>query len=227
MTFGRLKGATASIIGSLNVTDDAVLLGEFANQAVRDVLLKTGVKVSVGTVALTANTSDYTLDDEVLLIKHAYLDATSDRMLERISATDLLEARTRGTSASSDAPWQYALEGADLFRVYPTPSSAGTINFTYVPKPTEMSSDAHDPATATYGGIPVEHHLALELYMLWRAADATDDASSGQGKRYQELYDSEIRKVRKYVNMKGGTRLPRATVGRRRYVPSDPSVDLR
>jgi hypothetical protein len=222
-TFLRLKTKTCNVIGSLNLTDDATALGEWANEAVRDVLLKTGVKVSVGTVSLVAGTSDYTLDDEVLLMKSATLGST---VMTRLGPTELLDRRVRSTSASTGAPWYYALEGTDLFRVHPTPAAAGTITITFVPKPTEMSADGNDPATATYGGIPVEHHLALELYMLWRAADQDDDASSAQGKRYQELYDSEIRKIRKYVNMKGGRSMPRARLGRRfGYVSADNSAD--
>lgn len=225
-TFGRLKAKTCNTIGSLNTTDDATALGEWANEAVRDVLLKTGVKVAPGTVALTPSTNDYTLDDEVLTIKHLYVTGATSLMTQ-VASGALLEMRIRDATTSSDGPWCYALEGNILFRVYPTPSTAGTINFTYVPKPTEMSDDAHDPSNATYGGIPVEHHLALEMYMLWRAADMDDDSSSGQGERYRELYDAEVKKVRKYVNGKGNVRLPRATVGRRRYVSQDPSADWR
>jgi hypothetical protein len=203
------------------VTADATVLGEWANDAVRDLLLQTGVKVATGTVTLTANTSDYTLDAAVMLIKHAYLDGTTDHMLTQLAPADLLEMRVRGSAtSSSDGPWYYALDGADLFRVYPTPTSAGTINLTYVPKPTEMSADAHDPSNATYGGIPTEFHPALLAYMYWKAASADDDQSSGQGERYRESYEAEVRKVRKYVNGKGNVRLPRASVGSRRYVPT-------
>jgi hypothetical protein len=225
-TFARLKARTVAEIGGFDVTADATLLGEFANEAVRDVLLQTGAKVSTGTVTLTANTNDYTLDSAVLLIKNAYLDGSTDHGLTQVGSAELLEMRVRGSSvSSSDGPWYYALEGSDLFRVYPTPSSAGVINITYVPKPTEMSSDAHDPASATYGGIPTEFHPALLAYMYWKAASADDDQSSGQGERYKADYEAEIKKIRKYLNTKGNVRLPRAAVGRRRYVPRDPSAD--
>lgn len=221
-----MKALTVLEIGGMNVTDNATELGEWANFAVRDLLLQTGVKVGTGTVTLTADVNDYTLDAAVLGIKHAYVDGTTDHMLTQVGSGELLEMRVRGSSVSStDGPWYYALEGNDLFRVYPTPSSAGTINITYIPKPTEMSSDSHDPSNATYGGIPTEFHPALLAYMYWRAASADDDSSSGQGERYREQYEREVAKVRKYVNRKGGVRLPRARVGRRRRVPSDNSAD--
>lgn len=148
-------------------------------------------------------------------------------MLEQISGAELLAMRVAGNASSSTAPWYYALEGSDLFRVHPTPSTAGTINITYVPKPTEMSADAHDPSNATYGGIPTEFHPALLAYMYWKAASADDDTSSSQGERYREQYEAEVRKVRKYVNRKGNVKLPRATLGRRRHPPADPSIPVR
>lgn len=225
-TFARLKARCVSEIGGLDVTNDATFLGELANEAVRDVLLQTGVKVKTGTVTLTAGTADYTIDDEILLIKNIYYDGTVDRRLVQLSPEQLLEKRIYGSS-SGDTVTFYALEGNDLLRLYPTPSSAGTIQFTFVGKPTEMSSDAHDPSSATYGGIPTEFHPALLAYMYWKAASADDDSSSGQGERYREQYEREIKKVRRYVNGKGNVRLPRARVGVKQYVPGHPSVDWR
>lgn len=214
-------------IGSINVTDQATELGEFANEAVRDVLLRTGVKVATGTITLTANQGDYTLDDEVLAIKHAYLDgATSDYLLTQISTAELIERRVYATTGSSDGPWYYALEGTDLFRVSPTPSAAATINITYVPKPTEMSSDAHDPSAVLYGGIPVEFHPVLIDFMCWKAASYDDDASSGQGERYRGYYEEGLKRIRRYVNGKGGVKLPPARVGRRRRLRDVPSRDI-
>lgn len=229
-TFARLKARTVEEIGGYNVTTDATLLGELANEAVRDLLLQTGVKVVLRTVALTADEDDYTLDDEVLLIKSAWIDGS--RPLEPVSPSDIDWLRS-ADSPSSDTVTRYALAGNDLFMVYPAPSSAATVNLRVVLKPTEMSSDAHDPKDATYGGIPTEFHPALLAYMYWKAASADDDQSSGQGERYRIAYEGqdgrggELAKVRKYVNGKANVRLPRATVGRRRSVPHDPSADWR
>lgn len=226
-TFARLKAKTANIIGSLDVTTDATVLGEWANEAVRDVLVKTSVKVATSTVSLIADTNDYTLDAAVLRIKHLYLDGTTDTALVQVRGGELLNMRMGSNVSSSTAPYYYALEGTDLLRVYPTPSSAGVLNFTYIPKPTEMSSDSHDPSNVTYGGIPVEHHLALEMYMLWRAADFDDDASSAQGERYREQYDRELKKIRAALNMKGGVRPPRSRFGpARRPRTADNSADI-
>lgn len=222
MNFGRLKARVVTELGGYNVTDDATFLGEIANEAVRDVLLQTGVKVVVRTVALTAGSSDYTLDDEVLLVKAAYLDG--ERPLQQVTPDEMDWLRSTNPATDTDI-LRYALDGNDLFMVYPEPSAATTVYLRVVLKPTEMSSDAHDPKDATYGGVPTEFHPAVLAYMLWKAGSGDDDQSSGQGERYREDYEREIKKVRRYVNMKGNVKLPRATVGRRRLVPRDNSAD--
>lgn len=226
-TFARLKARTVAEIGGYDVTNDATILGEWANDAVRDVLLRTGVYVQESTATLTANTDDETLDDEILLIKSLYVDgSSSDYLAMQVSPSELIEMRVRGAS-STDGFLFYALQGSNLLRVYPTPTTNLTLNFTFVGKPTEMSLDAHDPSNATYGGIPVEFHPALLAYMFWKAASADDDSSSGQGERYRDDYERELRKVRKYVNMKGNSRLPKVPTGRRHRIPRDPSADWR
>lgn len=231
-TFGALKSKIVRRIGG-NTTDNDTELGEFLNEAVREILLRTQIKVTTATVSLTANTWEYTLDSSVLLIKRVVWDgSTDDRKLRRVSPDELVEMQTRGTSPS-DSFLYYALDGGDLFMVYPTPSASATLKLYVVQRPTEMSSASHDPSNATYGGIPVEFHPAIEEYGLWKFADQDDDSSSGQGERYRLGFEGAdgnggwIGKIRKYRTMKGGTTLPRAKVGRRRYVPSDNSADFR
>jgi hypothetical protein len=225
MNFGRLKARTVSEIGTYDVTADATILGELANEAVRDFLLETGVKVVTATASLTANTWEYTLDATVLAIKGAYIDGTSDYATEQVSPETIRQMQISNPSTQTGTSLYYALEGSDLLMVFPTPSAAATLKLYVVQTPTEMSSDGHDPSTATYGGIPVEHHPALLQYMFWQLASSDDDSSSGQGERYREGYERLVKRARKVTNMKGNVRLPRATVGRRRYVPSDPSRD--
>lgn len=97
----------------------------------------------------------------------------------------------------------------------------------FVPRPQEMTDDAHDPSDPTYGGIPDEfHYTALLNYVLWNGADYGDDITSQSGERYRMLYEGEdgrggnLRDIHKMINR-------RATPGGRRgrltdsYVAAD------
>ena len=204
---------------------DETLLDSWANEAVLDVLLKTGVYRSSATMTLTANTKDYTLPSEILAVDELYITGSNgDRPLTRASTQDLLYMR-RATSTSGDVMF-YAVNGANLLMVYPTPTAADTLTVYYTPRPTAMSSGAHDPSSTTYGGIPAEHHKAIEYYCLWQGGDYLDDQSSSQGQRYLDLYEKELAKIRRAVRRKGGKRLGRATVGRRPVFVTHPSQDV-
>lgn len=220
-TLAVLEQIVVDEIGSLNRTDDSAKLKRWANDAVRDVLLRTKVKVVSRTVALTVGSVDYTLDDEVLLIRAAYV--SGEAPMERVSPDEMDWLRAASPSTSSPVR-RYALDGNDLFMVYPSPASATTVNMRVVFKPTEMSADTHDPSNATYGGIPVEFHPVLADYMFWKAASHDDDGSSAQGTRYKEQYEEGLGRIRKVVSLKGG-RLPRARVGKRRLTRDVPSRD--
>ena len=227
MNLGRLLARTAAEIGTYDVTADATLLKEIANEAVRDFLLETGVKVVTATATLTANVWEYTLDASILTIKGAYVDGANDQRTEQVSPETLRQMQMASASTATGTYLYYALEGNDLLMVYPTPSTSATLKLYVVQKPTEMSSDSHDPSSATYGGIPTEHHPALLAYMYWKIGSADDDSSSAQGERYREEYERLVRRCRRATNTKGNVRLPRAVVGSgRRLLRHDPSQDI-
>ena len=225
-TLAQLEQATVDVVKSLNRTTHSTALKRWANQAVRRILLDTGVKVTESTVSLTAGTYKYTLDASAMRIKAAIYEGDPDKVLEQVSPEEIDRLQARGAD-SSESIWYYALEGTDFFMLYPTPSDSGTITLRVVAKPTEMSSDAHDPSNATYGGIPVEHHDAIEFFMCWRACQYDRTEAFGFGQTFKDLYEAELRRIRRAVNTKGGTTLPRGRVGRSRYLPSDPSADFR
>jgi hypothetical protein len=120
----------------------------------------------------------------------------------------------------------YALNGADLLMLFPTPVSADVLTVYYVPLPTEMSASGNDPTSATYGGIPVEYHPALEEYAKWKMADYDDDSSSSMGAAYQAEYLRLVRDARKHLRQLGGRTLGRAVVGRSPMRRSSPSQDI-
>jgi hypothetical protein len=192
---------------------DEVLLDSWINEGVTDFLLQTQCKVISATMTMIVGTSDYTLDTAILVIKDVYITSGSDLTgLEQWSPYELLARRRANTTQSSPAT-AYAVMGGNLFLVYPTPSAADVITLYYVPRPVTLSAGGDTPSE-----IPVEFHKAVEYYALAQAADYDDDASSAQGLRYRDLYLSEVGKARKYLNVKGNARLPRAVVGRRRLV---------
>lgn len=220
-TLAQLRSRVSAKLG-LDATAagaDETLVDGWLNEGVVDVLLQTGCKVTTGTVNLTAGTSDYTLDATVLLIKDAYTTSSGETYrLRQVSAPELIDMRV--TDATSDSPsLYYALYGADLFMVYPTPAAADTVTLYHVPKPTVMSTGTHDPSNATYGGVPTEFHKAIEYYALAQGADYQNDETSAQGERYRSMYENELKRVRKLVNVKANVRVPVATVGRSRRVP--------
>jgi hypothetical protein len=112
--------------------------------------------------------------------------------------------------------------------VWPTPASSSSLTIYYVPEPTEMSSSTHDPSISTYGGIPTEHHKAIELYMLSECGDYDDDQTSAQGARYAQLYETEVLKIKRAQKFKGGRRLPPARPGSRSRarIAHSPSQDI-
>lgn len=228
-TLGTLKTGTVDKIGSIDATTDETKLERWANEAVLDFLLRTHCYVTTGTASLSADVSDYTLDTDILLMKHAYLSVGSDNhRVQQVSPAELMEMRITGGSVSvSDSPTYYAIEGANLLRVYPTPSGSVTLNFTYVPRPTAMSDDSHDPSNATYGGIPAEFHKALEFWMCAQAGDYDDDQGSGHGARYLADYMEYVRLCRRSLAVKGNVSPPRFRVGRLPLRPHSPSQDVR
>lgn len=180
-----------------------------------DILLRTRTRAAIATSTLTAGRGDYELPTaDLLQIRHVEVLATGDtqpRGLKRLDPEDLLALRRTNQDNTSPSR-RYAVDGGNLLRLYPIPSSADTMTITFVPRPTAMSAGTHDPSVSTYGGIPTEFHKAIEYYCLWQGADMDDDSSSAQGERYRVLYEGEngnggeLAKIRRAVMGKVGRR---------------------
>lgn len=210
-TLTTLQTNVATELG-LNTTDDGSTITKHLNDAVIDVLLRTRCYVTTATMSETSGTGDYTLDTGLLVANKAYVTASgTDFPMEPMGIDELIDLRLNATSASPAR--FYAVQGT-LVSVYPTPSAADTVTIFYVPRPTAMSSGANDPSTATYGGIPAEFHVGLELYAQWKMGSQSDDASSGQGARYKQDYEEFLRRMKRQLTHKLGAKLPRARVGR-------------
>ncbi|MCR4340858.1 MAG: hypothetical protein NUW01_13340 [Gemmatimonadaceae bacterium] len=226
-TLTELEVEVASEIGSINATDDQTAIRRELNRGVRRILRQPPyVYLTSQTVTPGAN-ADYTIATSILLITDLYVTAGSvDYPLEKTSLADII--RLRQASASSAGPARYyAQVGSNKLAFYPTPAAADTMTVYYVPVPTAMSTSSHDPSDATYGGIPVDYHDLIARYAMARLASFDDDASSAQGSRYWEEFNSGLAQMRRELNRHGGRRLPRARLSNRRIFPSDPSIVIR
>lgn len=227
-TLTQLHTNAANILGlsSASAGDDQTLVTFYANEAVRQVLIETKCYVTSQTVTPGAN-EDYTLASSVLeIIDWTTTSGTSSYPLERVSPAEILRLR-RATAATNSPARFYALAGHNTIMFWPTPASSDTFKMYYVPLPTEMTTGANDFSTATYGGVPVSLYPCVENYVLWKCADADDDASSQMGERYRALFRESIAEARSHRLKRGGARMAPARINSRKrlLVQGNPSAD--
>ena len=221
----ELQTSVVREIGSINATDDATEINKYLNRGVRYVLRQTKCYVDDSTVTPGAN-EDYNTTTSYIDILEAYFTAGGVQYpLERVTVHELLRMRRSGVSAGAPARY-YALAGNNKMMFWPTPGASDSLYLLAVPAPTAMSGASDDPATATYGGIPVDYHQLIVWFACWHLARFDDDASSEYGQRYKDMLDEGIRQARRELNARVGHRQPRYHAGRRRILPADPSTDL-
>src|SRR3954471_849154 len=114
-------------------------------------LRRTHCYIKTDTLNLVANQGDYdllTLKPSWLAIDDIYLTSSgSNFRIRRMATTDLINLRLFQTSTS---PVQmYALGGANMLMVYPTPAQTDTLTVYYVAKPTALANANDDPSSAT------------------------------------------------------------------------------
>ena len=227
MNLTTFRSRVSAAIG-LDNTDGGAEQGyidSWVNEAVEQFLARTGIHAAVSTSALTPGDGDYELDSSILEIKDIYItDAGGNNIpLEPMQEHEILERRRY--ASAGDHPYYYAVQGANLLMLWPTPSSALTLTYYYVPKPSALLvSGSDDPSTASLGGIPTQFHPALEAYAKWRGSDYDDDATAQEGLVYQQEWEKELAQARITMNrMKGWAP---ARIGRRKRFPVKPGVDF-
>lgn len=212
VTLAQFRTAVASKIGLDNSTSgDQTLIDGWINEGVTDVLMRTECRIRPGTLTLAAGTADYTLDTSILKIYDAYVTVSGIAYWLEVATVDDILAMRRTTTANVSPAQFYAVGGSDLFMIYPTPATADTVNIYYVPRPATLSVSSDTPSE-----IPSEFQKAVEFYALREAADMSDDQSSQGGATYQVIYEQWLKRINKWVWMKGNHRLPRASVRRNR-----------
>lgn len=195
---------------------EQLLLVDWANQGVVDILQETRCHLDVGNQTLTAGTSDYYQDASILAVDDRTIEANTFP-IQLVSISDIFEAR-RG-SASSDYVMKLAFEG-DLMMVWPTPTNDVVLHYVYVPDPMPMDTDSDNPASATFGGIPRWAHPAILSYMLWRGARYDERRAPHTPKEYHDFYQLELQKIRKRLKRIAG----RGTLGMSPGYPDRPSA---
>lgn len=207
-TVGRKTGMDYSNAGT-----DRDLIDSWCNEGVREILIRTGCYAVTTEITTTADEWQYDLSYSVMQIKHIWRDGETSPM-SRVTPDEIIELRRANSSDSDSTTLRWALLGANMLLLWPTPTSAYDINLLYVPRPTEMGANEHDPSAGTYGGIPVEYHKAIELWALSNASDHEHEGRTQSGQKYLLEFEAYIARIQAGVNRKGGA-LPRAKVGRR------------
>jgi hypothetical protein len=197
-----------------SVAGDQPFMDAKINAGVADVLVRSRVKVAVGTMAVTANVADFTLPTNILAIEDCYLTSGgSQYSLARVSPIEILDMRRNSVAGSPST--RYAVNGSQLLMLYPTPTDpADVITVYYVPRPAVLTLGTDTPSD-----IPSEFHDAVEYFALAQAADLSDDAGSQDGARYTASYENRLRMLKRAALQKGGRRLSPAVVGHRRRRP--------
>lgn len=188
---------------------EQVLMDGWINEGVIETLLALKCYVIPANMATTAGSADYQLDAGILDIQNIFVtDVSSQQWSMQPVAPDEILYMRRASTASSAPPRFFALNGANLLMLYPTPNEVDTLTIYYVPRPTPLAAASDDPSTAALGGIPVEFHKLIEWWALSEAGDFSDSATKQMGAFYLQKFAAKVKDYRRRQLMKGG-KLPR------------------
>jgi hypothetical protein len=231
MTLGEIRARVCRSIGmSASSTEDIALIDGWVNDGITQFLKDTKINVVTAAMATTEGVSDYTLDEDILSftdVWYAPADGSQGVLLEPLDSRELL--RMQMYEGSADVyPRYYAMQGAHLLLLYPTPSSSSDmVHILYTPRPGLISQADQQPSDETKGAIPQEFHVVIEAYVKWKAAQAEEHRPSEFGLTFQAEYERGISMVRSSMNRKKGVFQAPAKVGRRPLFPMTPGTDLR
>lgn len=228
MTRGELVFECSRSLGldDTAASDELKLMQRWVNRGIVDVLLKTHAYTDIGSMALQAGVTDYRIDASILTTDNITIPDTSGEPYElEVVSMDALLPFLNPAIASTTTPVKASIDGT-LLRVAPAPSSAITLTYVYVPKPTEITadattgSDAIDPSTSTYGGVPTEFHDAILMYMMWQGAQYDQQGGGfyrghafAPGSAFYNVYKARCDEIRHQLRRKRGRGLSKGVVG--------------
>lgn len=205
------------------------LIDGWVNEGVVQFLVETKAHLRTASLALTADKGDYELDTDILSFKDLWLDSgtsTLDRTLEQVDTEEIIRLRLAlGANNTGIGVCKYAIQGGNIFMLYPNAGAGDVLHMLYVPRPAAMSATADTPSATANGGIPEEFHHVIEAYAKWKAADYADDKSSQYGMTYMQEWQSLTSWAKDKLFKKAGMRTSKARVGRGRYTPLKVGVD--
>lgn len=233
MNLNDFRTRAARVSGmSTSDSGDLALLDSWANEGVVQFLKDTKIHKRTASLAVTAGTSDYELDTDILSFVDVWMEPANSsdlsRLLERRDGADIRQMRLYD-DATDVSVMYYGLDGANFLLLYPAPlSSSDTLHISYVPRPSSSLSVTSDsPSSTAYGGIPSEFHPLVEAYVKWKACEAEEHRPSENGLQFQSEWERGIAKVKADMNRKSGVMAAPAQWGRRpKRIPSSPGIDL-
>lgn len=213
---------------SPSIGDDRDLIDQWINQTVLDFSRRAKINLQMATIALTVDVGDYELSQDILAFDDVWIDPASGNptwLLQAVDSSEIQRMR-RLEGAVSHGVMYYALEGENLFMIYPNAeSSSDELNMMYVPKPAAFTDQDESPADATLGRIPDEYHYTLLDGVKAEAADFRGDFKGAE--HYRLRYDTGVERAKTNATRKGGMVIGSVRIGRpSRQFPLSPGVDL-
>lgn len=201
---------------------------EHINEAYKYVYAVTRPTLASSIEVIVANQQDYSISVDFGLttlttirdVVYTSISGSQPWTLEETSPSTIRDLRQNFINSTYIN--LYAVDGLDLFMVYPMTQNVGdTITIYYVPRPADLVNDADVPV-----GIPPEFHELIELYAIQSAMRQTSPEYSLQ---YTQLFEHKLDEYRKWKNRRNSAQGRRATVGRRNRPlrPHDNSTDWR
>lgn len=211
-TLGTFRTAVAAKLGLQNdPAGDQPIIDIWVNEGVSEILTRSRINVVPGTMALTSGSFDYTLPTQILALDEMYVTpvgSTQPYLMYRKSPAEIVQLRVGATGGTPPTRF-YALSGTTLLMVYPTPTVADVLTLYYVPRPATLTAPGDTPSD-----IPLEWHKAVEYYACWQAGQLTDSSTTQEGNLYRQLYEDELKAMKRAAIHRGGRKLSRAVVGK-------------
>lgn len=178
--------------------DESALLDQLANEAVIDVLARTRINVRTADVLIEpVGATEFDIDPSIMRILS----------IDRPAGTPLEEQNHSALDS-----FGYAFLGFSRIRLGLAAGDNEMLTIEYVPAPTPMTLDSHDPSDAAYGRIPAQFHRALVDYMCWHGSDKMGDQGSARGEKYRAIYEgqnglagpgSDLGRIKQETNRRG------------------------
>lgn len=209
----------------LDSTADSQKVQDWINSAYTDAVVTTEALQTSSTMALTANTSSYTLPSAVIRIEFMQCSVASTTYPVMIETTlqRLLNLRVQSTpSAVGAPPYYYTLVGENQLEIYPPAAGTETVTIFYSYLPTPLVNAGDVPS------LPEPYASNLLIYgALVEGADFSKEMLTGvQG--YAQMYQYWLSKLRTHLSRRKGAGVKQFDiVGSGLFTPHDPSTDIR